>query len=59
MVALRRGSEVILGALVGWAFHWAAETLVDAITGAASGRGATRQAHGWSARHQGTRRVEG
>jgi uncharacterized membrane protein YccC len=26
--AFWRGSEVILGALVGWAFHWAAEAVV-------------------------------
>ncbi len=31
-VALGRGSEVILGALVGGIFHWAAEILVDATT---------------------------
>lgn len=30
VVALRRGGEVILGALVGWAFHWGAEMLLDA-----------------------------
>ena len=31
MVALHRGSEVILGAVVGWAFHWATEVIVDAL----------------------------
>ncbi|MGL4968169.1 MAG: FUSC family protein [Inquilinus sp.] len=31
MAALHRGGEVMLGALVGWAFHWAAEFLVDAF----------------------------
>lgn len=35
VVALGRGCEVILGALVGGIFHWAAEILVDAITGVA------------------------
>jgi len=33
VAAFRRGSEVILGALVGWAFHWAAEIIVDALAG--------------------------
>ena len=31
ITALRRGGEVILGALVGWVFHWAAETVVDRL----------------------------
>lgn len=31
LVALHRGSEVILGALVGWIFHWFAEVVVDAL----------------------------
>jgi uncharacterized membrane protein YccC len=31
LVALRRGSEVLLGAIVGWVFHWAAEVVVDAL----------------------------
>jgi uncharacterized membrane protein YccC len=31
VVAFRRGSEVILGALLGWAFHWATETVVAAL----------------------------
>jgi uncharacterized membrane protein YccC len=30
LVALRRGSEVLLGAIVGWIFHWGAEVVVDA-----------------------------
>jgi uncharacterized membrane protein YccC len=34
IVALRRGSEVILGAAIGWAFHWTAEILENALTGA-------------------------
>jgi uncharacterized membrane protein YccC len=38
VVALRRGSEVILGALVGWAFHGLAEAVVDAVSGALSRR---------------------
>jgi uncharacterized membrane protein YccC len=33
VVALRRGSEVIPGAVVGWAFHWGAELLLDASSG--------------------------
>jgi len=38
VVALRRGGEVILGALVGWAFHGIAEVVVDAVTGTISRR---------------------
>jgi Fusaric acid resistance protein-like len=30
LVALHRGSEVILGAIVGWMIHWVAEVVVDA-----------------------------
>jgi len=35
VVAFHRGSEVILGALVGWVVHWAAEVIVGWLTGAA------------------------
>ena len=31
VVALRRGSEVVLGALMGATFHWTAELVVDAL----------------------------
>lgn len=31
VAAFRRGGEVILGALVGWVFHWAAEIIVDTL----------------------------
>ena len=31
LVALRRGSEVMLGTIVGWIFHWGAEIVVDAL----------------------------
>jgi uncharacterized membrane protein YccC len=31
LVALHRGSEVILGALVGWIIHWVAQVAVDAV----------------------------
>jgi hypothetical protein len=31
LVALHRGSEVILGAIIGWIFHWFAEVVVDAL----------------------------
>jgi len=31
LVALRRGSEVFLGAMVGWIFHWGAEVVVDVL----------------------------
>jgi uncharacterized membrane protein YccC len=31
LVALRRGSEVLLGAMVGWIFHWGAEVVVGAL----------------------------
>lgn len=34
LAAFRRGGEVILGALVGWVFHWAAEIVVDGLAGA-------------------------
>ncbi|MDL2410860.1 FUSC family protein [Rhizobium calliandrae] len=37
VVAMHRGSEVILGALVGWVFHWMPETLVDAVSGGEPG----------------------
>jgi hypothetical protein len=30
-VALRRGSEVLLGAMVGWIIHWGAEVVLDAL----------------------------
>jgi hypothetical protein len=33
VAAFRRGGVVILGALVGWAFHWVAENIVDALAG--------------------------
>jgi uncharacterized membrane protein YccC len=36
LVALHRGSEVILGAIVGWIFHWFAEVVVDALPDAES-----------------------
>jgi uncharacterized membrane protein YccC len=32
LVAVRRGGEVCLGAIVGWIFHWGAEVAVDALT---------------------------
>ena len=31
LVALHRGSEVILGAIVGWMIHWVVEVVVDAF----------------------------
>ena len=31
LVALHRGSEVILGAIVGWIFHWVAQVVVDSV----------------------------
>jgi uncharacterized membrane protein YccC len=48
VVALHRGSEVILGAVVGWAFHWVSERLLDASsvsghTGYAIGLNAMRR----------------
>lgn len=39
MVAVHRGSEVILGALVGWIFHWFAEIVVDTLADARSDLG--------------------
>jgi hypothetical protein len=44
--AMPAGSEVILGALVGGIFHWAAEILVDTITGVAYRRRAARHVRG-------------
>jgi uncharacterized membrane protein YccC len=38
LVALRRGSEVLLGAGVGWIFHWDAEVVVDALENRAGRR---------------------
>jgi uncharacterized membrane protein YccC len=38
LVALRRGSEVLLGAGVGWMFHWGAEVVVDALENRADRR---------------------
>jgi uncharacterized membrane protein YccC len=34
MIAVHRGAEVILGAVVGWVFHWGTEAVVDAISSA-------------------------
>jgi uncharacterized membrane protein YccC len=31
LVALHRGSEVILGAIVGWIIHWVVQVVVDAV----------------------------
>jgi hypothetical protein len=31
LVALHRGSEVILGAIVGWIIHWLVQVVVDAF----------------------------
>jgi uncharacterized membrane protein YccC len=47
LVALHRGSEVILGALVGWIFHWLAEVVVDALADPGSDlRGGPASHHG-------------
>ncbi len=49
LVALRRGSEVLLGAVVGWVFHWGAEVVVDALENRAlslSQRHASQHIHG-------------
>ncbi|EJL50721.1 putative membrane protein [Rhizobium sp. CF122] len=59
VVALYRGSEVILGALVGWVFHWVAETLVDAVIGTTPGHQESSRTYGWLKRLIGTRRIEG
>ena len=53
LVALRRGSEVLLGAVVGWVFHWGAEVVVDALENRAlslSQRHASQHIHGRSPR---------
>ncbi|GLR56772.1 FUSC family protein [Rhizobium indigoferae] len=59
VVALHRGSEVILGALVGWVFHWGAETLVDAVIRTMPGHLKTSRAHRWLKSRVGTHRIEG
>jgi uncharacterized membrane protein YccC len=51
LVALRRGSEVLLGAMVGWIFHWGAEVVVDALANRALSlrqHHASRHMHGRS-----------
>jgi uncharacterized membrane protein YccC len=51
VVALRRGSEVFLGAIVGWIFHWGAEVVVDALENRAFNlrqRHASQHMHGRS-----------
>ena len=53
LVALRRGSEVLLGAMVGWIFHWGAEVVVDALENRALSlrqRHASQHMHGRSQR---------
>src|SRR5258705_13788076 len=53
LVALRRGSEVLLGAVVGWIFHWGAEVVVDALENRALSlrqRRASQHMHGRSRR---------
>jgi len=53
LVALRRGSEVLLGAVVGWVFHWGAEVVVDALENRALSlrqRHASQHMHGRSPR---------
>ena len=59
MVAFRRGGEVILGAVVGWIFHWAAEILVDRLTDAARALSMRRPARRRAARRHSTPQVEG
>jgi uncharacterized membrane protein YccC len=59
VVALHRGSEVILGALVGWVFHWVAEILVDAVSGNTTGQQEASRAYGWLKRRNGMHRTEG
>ena len=53
LVALHRGSEVVLGALVGWIFHWFAEIVVDALADAGPN---LRSGH--ASRHECMRSVE-
>jgi hypothetical protein len=51
LVALHRGSEVLLGAMVGWIFHWGAEVVVDALENRALNlrqHHASRHMHGGS-----------
>jgi len=53
LVALHRGSEVILGAIIGWIFHWFAEIVVDALADAGPN---LRSGH--ASRHECMRSVE-
>jgi uncharacterized membrane protein YccC len=51
LVALHRGSEVFLGAIVGWIFHWGAEVVVDELVNRALNlrqHHASRHMHGRS-----------
>lgn len=63
LVALRRGSEVILGAIVGWAFHWIAEVIINALEHAAvslRGRRAVRHVPvRWCDRRHRIQNIEG
>jgi uncharacterized membrane protein YccC len=46
MAALPRGGDVILGAIIGWIFHWAAEVVVDKLTALRSLYRSGRQCNG-------------
>jgi uncharacterized membrane protein YccC len=52
LVALRRGSEVSLGAIVGWIVHWGAEVVVDPLENRALN---LRQDHASRHMHGGSR----
>jgi hypothetical protein len=51
LVALRRGSEVLLGAIVRWIFHWGPEVVVEGLENRALNKRqhhASRHMHGRS-----------
>jgi uncharacterized membrane protein YccC len=59
MVALHRGGEVILGAVVGWIFHWAAEAILGRLTGRCARSTDREGAHGVPPRRESTPQTEG
>jgi uncharacterized membrane protein YccC len=56
LVALHRGSEVFLGAVVGWIFHWGAEVVVDALENRAVSLSRRRASQHMTDRSQGQHR---
>jgi uncharacterized membrane protein YccC len=56
IVALHRGGEVLLGVVVGWIFHWAAEALFGRLTGRCACSADREGAHGPPPRQESTHR---